>query len=282
MKVSNLPFGLMAQRARDQGLPGLLEWVDFCAGNGFDGIEIGEDWLKHLGWEEVTALIRGIEASGLEVSGLTVHNQMNCLSQESREEAAQTIGRYVTMAELLRAPSIRIESGAWGEFDRYRMSRQQAIDNTVATIEHCLPIAAEKDITLAIENHPGWLTRFAEILVEILERVQSERLVLNLDTGSLYREGQRPPDFLRYDIVSRRTASPHLKSIRFDPDPETGHWDHSVPFEESQVDYPYIFTALKKVGFDGWISYEAHDLVSFAELTSGAESIRRVWADLGG
>ena len=270
----------MMARARNQGLPGLLEWVDFSAGNGFDGVEIGEDWLKHLGWEEVVALIRGIEASGLEVSGLTVHNQMNCPSHQSREEAAQTIGRYVAMAELLRAPSIRIESGAWGEFERYRMSRQQAVDNTVATVEHCLPIAAEKDITLAIENHPGWLTRFADILVEILERVQSEHLVLNLDTGSLYREGERPPDFLCHEIVARRTASLHLKSIRFDPDPETGHWDHSVPFEESQVNYPYIFDALKKVGFDGWISYEAHDTVGLAGLASGAEFIRRAWAEV--
>ena len=282
MKVSNLPFAMMLNRTRSQGLPALLEWVDFCAANGLDGVEIGADWLQLLTWVDVVALIDRIRELDIEVSGLTVHNHMNCPCQESREEAAQTIRQYVSMAERLGAPSIRIESGAWGDFERYRMSRQQAIDNTVATIEHCLPIAEGKGISLAIENHPGWLSRFADVLVEILDRVQSSYLVLNLDTGSLYREGQRPIDFMGHDVVVKRTSSLHLKSIRFEPDPEIGYWNQSVPFEESDVDYGYIFGRLKEAGFDGWLSYEADESVGLDGIASGARFARRRWAEVGG
>lgn len=280
MKVSNLPFGLMARTAREQGLAGLVEWVEFCAEKGLDGIEIGEDWLRSLSWVEVLVLIKRIRKTGIEVSGLTVHNHMNCPPGESREQAARGIRDYVSMAEALGAPSIRIDSGAWGESTRYIMSREQAIDNTVQTIEYCLPVAAARKITLAIENHPGCLSRFAEVLVEILDRIRSEYLVLNLDTGSMYREGQRPEHFLSHEIVSKRTNSLHLKTIRFEPNPEVGRWNHSVPFEQSQIDYRYIFSTLKKVGFDGWISYEAHEGVGLEAIAAGADFARRLWAEV--
>ncbi len=279
MKISSLPFGLMFRAARERGLPGLLEWLDFCAEHELDGVEVGEDWLHELNWGDVVMFVDRIRATPLEVSGLTVHNHMNHPPGEGRESAKQQIRQYVSMARLLGAPSIRIESGAWADYERYRMSRQQAIDNTVATIQCCLPIAEENGIALAIENHPGWVTRYADALVEILERVTSHCLVLNLDTGSLYREGQRPRDFLQHDIVAKRTSSLHLKSIKFDPDPEIGLWNQCVPFEQSDIDYQYIFSNLKKHGFDGWISYESDKGVGLQGIPPAAAFARRLWLE---
>ena len=270
----------MMRRAKEKGLSGLLEWLDFCAEHGLDGVEVGEDWLHELSWADVVMFVDRVRATPMEVSGLTVHNRMNCPPGEDRENTKQQIRQYVSMAQLLSAPSIRIESGAWGDYERYRMSRQQAIDNTVETIQSCLPIAEEAGITLAIENHPGWVTRFADALVEILERVTSDRLGLNLDTGSLYREGQRPENFLAHDIVARRTVSLHLKTIRFEPNPEIGWWNQSVPFEESDIDYQYIFSNLKKHRFDGWISYESHESVGLEGIAVGAAFARRMWREV--
>jgi sugar phosphate isomerase/epimerase len=270
----------MLRTARERGLAGLLEWLEFCAEHGLDGVEVGEDWLHHLNWAEVVTFVDRIRAIPLEVSGLTVHNHMNCPPGESRENARRQIRKYASMAQLLGAPTIRIESGAWGDFERYRMSRHQAIDNTVETIEFCLPIAEESGITLAIENHPGWVTRFADALVEILERVASDCLALNLDTGSLYREGQRPQDFLAHGIVAKRTISLHVKSIRFEPNPEVGWWNQSVPFDESDIDYRYIFSSLREHHFDGWMSYESDESVGLAGLAAGADFARRLWREV--
>ena len=49
MKVSCLPFGLMMKTARERGAAGLIEWLDFCADHGLDGVEVGEDWLSPPG-----------------------------------------------------------------------------------------------------------------------------------------------------------------------------------------------------------------------------------------
>ena len=280
MKVSCLPFGMMLRTARERGAAGLLEWLEFCAQHGLDGVEVGEDWMRELGWAEAVVFADRLRAMPLEVSGLTVHNRMNCPAGESRENARRQVKQYVSMARLLGAPSIRIESGAWADYDRYEMSRRQAIDNTVATIEACLPFAEEDGITLAIENHPGWITRFADALVEVLERVASDYLGLNLDTGSLYREGQRPQDFLAHAIVAKRTVSLHVKSIRFEPDPEVGWWNHSVPFDESDIDYAYVFSALREHGFDGWLSYESAESVGLEGIATGVASIRRLWGEV--
>ena len=279
MKVASFPYGLMGRTAQERGVYGLLEWLNFCAEHNLDGVEVGEDWLQLLSWDHVVLFVDRIRATPLKVSGLTVHNRMNHPPGEGRETAKEQIRRHVSMAQLLGAPSIRIESGAWADFERYRMSRQQAIDNTVETIQCCLPIAEEGGISLAIENHPGWVTRFADALVQVLERVSSEHLVLNLDTGSLYREGQRPRDFLTHEIVARRTYSLHLKTIKFEPDPETGLWNQSVPFEQSDIDYPYIFSSLKKNGFDGWVSYESDESVGLQAIPPAVAFARRMWAE---
>ena len=280
MKVASLHYGLIARAVHERGVDPLIEWVEFCAEAGLDGVEIAEAWLRDLTWLDVARLVNCIKASGIAVSALNAFLfQPNRPSGEAREAAVAECERYVLMAERFSTEIVILGSGNWGDFDRYRMSRGQAVDNTVATIEACLPDARSHGVTLLIENHPGWLSLWVEPLVTMLERLPAE-VGLNLDTGSLYREGQRPQDFLVHDIVARRTRYMHLKTIRFDPDPEIGHWDQTVPFTGSDVDYRYIFGQLKAAGFDGWISYEADRDVGLAGVPLGINFARAMWSEV--
>jgi len=279
MRVSNLPYGLIARAARERGLAPIVEWIEFCAEHGLDGVEIAEAWLASLQWLDVRTLIRRIGEVGIEVSALNAFNaRPNQPPGEARDEAVRQIGRYVEMAEAFGTDLVILGSGNWGDYDRYRMSRAQAIDNTVATMEACLPAAERRGVRLLVENHPGWLTLRADALVEMLNRLPDE-VGLNLDTGSMYREGQRPRDFLEHDIVARRTRYMHLKTIRFEPDPEVGRWNQGLPFSESDVDYATIFGRLKAAGFDDWISYESSADVGLAGIPPGAEFARKTWLE---
>ena len=280
MKVSNLPYGLIAGQVREQGLAGIIPWVEACASSGLDGVEIAETWLHHLNWAEVCELIERIGGLGLEVSAFNAFNaRPNCPAGQLRDAAVRQMTDYLKMAQRFAARLLVIGSGAWADFERYRMSRSQAVDHTVATIEACLPAAAERGVRLVIENHPGWLPLWADVLVEMLEKLPPE-VGLNFDAGSAYREGQRPQDFLQYPIVAERTCYMHLKTIRFEPDPEVGHWDQAVPFEQSDVDYDYILGQLKAGGFDGWISYESDRAVDYAGIAAGCEFARHRWKDV--
>ena len=280
MKVSSLPYGSIAGQVREQRLAGIVPWVEACAVNGLDGVEIAEAWLAHLSWAEVCDLIERIEGLDLEVSAFNAFNaRPNCPAGSARDAAVRQIADYLAMAQRFAAPLLVIGSGAWADFERYRMSRSQAVDNTVATIEACLPAAEACGVRLVIENHPGWLPLWADVLVEMLRKLPEE-VGLNFDTGSAYREGQRPQDFLQHPIVAERTCYMHLKTIRFDPDPEVGHWDQTVPFEQSDVDYDTIFALLKQGGFDGWISYESDRAVDYNGIAAGCEFARHKWEEV--
>ena len=278
MKASSLPYGLIARGVQARGLEAVTEWVGFCVERGLDGVEIAEHWLHSLDWLEVHALLEQLRRSNLAVSAFNAFNsRTNCAIGEPRNAAVREMRRYLDMADRFGARIMIIGSGEWADYERYRMSRSEAVDNTVATIERCLPLAERKGIVLAIENHPGWLTRYADVLAQILERLPSAHLGLNLDTGSLYREGQRPDEVLRYDVVARKAVYVHLKSIRFEPEPDLGRWDQSVSFEESQVDYAGIFATLKAVDFDGWVSYESSAEVGLEGIARGVSWLRSAW-----
>ena len=280
MRVSSLPYGLIAGQVRERGLEGVIPWVEACAANGLDGVEIAEAWLHYLNWSEVCDLIERIDALGLEVSAFNAFNaRPNCPAGEARDVAVRQITSFLKMAERFGTGLLLIGSGAWADFERYRMSRNEAVDNTVETIMACMPAAAEAGVRILIENHPGWLPLWADVLVEMLQKLPPE-VGLNIDTGSAYREGQRPQDFLQHGIVVERTCYVHLKSIRFDPDPEVGRWDQTVPFDQSDVDYDYILGRLKQGGFDGWISYESDRAVGHDGIATGAEFARHKWTEI--
>jgi len=279
MKISSIPYGLIAEKVSKEGLKGIEEWVDFSAKHGLKGVEIFNNWLSYLQWEEVIALCDKIRENNMEISSYCILDfQLNCESREQQGKSVDYLKTLVKKAKLMNAKRLSVASGGWGDFDMYRMSFQEGVNNTIKTLKACLPVAEDNNIKLVLENHPGWISRYATALVEILERVDSKYLELNLDTGSMFREGQRPEDFLEHDIVAKKTKSVHLKTIRFEPDPERGRWNQTVPFEESSINYKYIFSKLKKAGFDGWIAYEMTG-GGLERLSAGVKFINKMWKE---
>ncbi|MBN2584521.1 MAG: sugar phosphate isomerase/epimerase [Planctomycetes bacterium] len=279
MRVSSLPYARIARAIPEHGLKAILEWVEFCAANALDGVEIAEAWLRLLPAEDVQQLIDLLSQLPIEVSALNAFSaQPNQPAGPQREEAVHEIARYLELAAQLGTSLVVIGSGNWAYYERYRMSRQEAVNNAVATLEACVPLAAAKGIRLVLENHPGWLPLRAEVAEQMLERLPSEHVAMNFDTGSAYREGQSPQDFLERDVLVRRTAYVHLKNIRFEGGIEAGRWNQTQPFEQSDVDYDYIFSRLAAAGFDGWISYESDREIGMVGIVAGAEFVRRMWS----
>ena len=278
MKFSNLPYGYIDKVVRKEGLSGIVEWVEFCNRVGLDGVEISSNWLKHLVWIDVVYLISLLKRLPIEVSMFTIHNRMCQTTPQGREAAVANMIRHMDMATEFNANLIRTESGGWDHsYGMYNMSRADAIDATVATFEECIHEAESRGVTLLLENHPGWLGRFADVFNELLERLPSEAIGANLDTGSIYREGQRPDDFLKHANIVNRTKCLHVKCAKFIPDAKVGYWDQSVSFYESDIDNAEIFKCLKKAGFDGWISYEAYDGISLKEIGEQIARLREMW-----
>lgn len=278
MKVSSLPYMRIDRAVGEHGLGALVEWIEFCAANDLGGVELAEPWLRRLEEEDIKRLMDVLEYLPLEISALNVPEiQTNQPPGPGRQEAIRQVVRSMELALRLGTTRVMIGSGNWGYYDCYRMSRDEAVDNTVATIEACIPEAAARGLRLLLENRPGWLPLRAEVAEQMLQRLPAEHVSLNLDTGSALREGQSLKDFLERDALLRRIDYVHLKSIRFEGTPEAGRWNQTRPFDQSHLDYRYIFSRLASVGFDGWICYASDLDVGMVGIIAGAEFVRRTW-----
>ena len=142
-----------------------------------------------------------------------------------------------------------------------------------ACIEACLPYAAERNVTLILENHykdDFWeFPEFAQqmdVFCQLVDRLQHPHFGVNYDPSNTYLAGEDPLELLRR--VSHRVVTMHasdrylvagtLEDLRRE---ESGAAGYAKRLRHGEIgkglnDYDAIFTELKRVGFDGWISIE--------------------------
>src|SRR4029077_2209056 len=85
----------------------------------------------------------------------------------------------------LDAPVIRIFAGSVPSGD----NEAKAVERAIAGIRASLPYAAERGVTLALENHGG-ITSTPEQILKLVKAVDAPNFGVNLDTGNF--RGQDP------------------------------------------------------------------------------------------
>ena len=140
-------------------------------------------------------------------------------------------------------------------------------------ITACLSYAKQKNVTLILENHykdDFWeYPEFAQkmdVFCELVASVQDPNFGVNYDPSNAYLAGDDPLELLRR--VSDRVVTMHasdryliegtLDDLRRE---EGGAAGYAQRLRHGEIgkglnDYDAIFTELKRVGFDGWISIE--------------------------
>ena len=93
-----------------------------------------------------------------------------------REDALRQIKKWVDVTDQLGASHLRIFAGPLPE----GATLQQATDWTVETMKTSCGYAAEKGITLGLEDHFG-VSQSADVCLEVMRRVNSPYAAINLD-----------------------------------------------------------------------------------------------------
>lgn len=152
--------------------------------------------------------------------------------------------------------------------------RADGIAWTVECITALLPAARERGLTLVLENHykDGYwqypeFAGPADIFLEIVSRIAEPGFGVNYDPSNALIWGDDPLAVLRqvrHRVISMHASDRHLQGgtledlRRLEGDPVTGYAgviQHGV-VGEGLNDYDTIFSLLREVGFDGWISIE--------------------------
>jgi len=120
---------------------------------------------------------------GLDISGTAVGNNFCVPPGPERDKQLDLVRKWVDHAAEMDAPVIRIFAGSVGKGD----SEDTAVERAIEGIRASLPYAAEKGVSLALENHGG-ITATPEQILKIVKAVDAPNFGVNLDTGNFHTD----------------------------------------------------------------------------------------------
>lgn len=248
--------------------------------------ETFQDWP----FEKAFAYAKEIGYTGVEIAPFTIHNSAYEVSAEQRAEIRQQIkdagleciglhwllakteGYYLTtpdaevrkktgeyLAELARMcrdldGTIMVLGSPFQRNLLPGVSHEQAMELARDTISQAMPVIEDCGVTLALEPlgpGEGDFLNTAESGIELAKMVDSPNCLLHLDVKAMSTEAKPIDQVIRESkdwIAHFHANDPNLLG------PGMG-----------DVDFDPIFTALKDIGYDGWVSVEVFDYEPGAE-----------------
>lgn len=127
------------------------------------------------------------------------------------------------------------------------------IEAVVRMLKESVKMAANNGVVLALENHIDYTS---EEIYEILERVGSDHLKVNFDTGNTLRMMEDPVKAAKR--LGPHTVATHTKDLDAcrHVSPEEWFFFSSVPVGTGLIDMPGVARALKEGGYDGVLAVE--------------------------
>lgn len=283
-KLAAFPKDFMQELCRDGSMT-IVQWTDLAAPLGIDGLEFYSGFLELADSANWAIARRTVEARGMVIPMLCCSPDFTHPDTAVRAQEIAKEKHWIRMSAALGASFCRVLSGQ----RRPDVSREEGLDFVVDAIGECLVEAERQGVTLILENHykdDFWsYPEFAQkmdLFCELIDRIDHKRFGVNYDPSNAFLAGDDPLELLRR--VKQRVVTMHasdrylaqgtLADLRREEGGATGYAKrlrHGT-IGRGLNDYDAIFTELRSVGFDGWISIE--DGVDGMEQL--AESVRFV------
>jgi sugar phosphate isomerase/epimerase len=198
------------------------------------------------------------------VSALLLHNNF---AAEDLEGELDWVISAVRAAHRLGARAMRIDSYMTTESD---WPQEKRIERFAECMKRVLDATADLPVEMGIENH-GLQGNEQGFIDTILNRVNSPRLGLTIDTANLYWYGyplSRVHELIEY--FAPRVKHTHVKSIKYPADQreiqrEIG-WaydEYASPLREGDIDIKRLIDVLHRAGYEGDLCIENEALSHF-------------------
>jgi len=274
------------------GKMSLREWLDIAQSLKVDGVELYFDFIDLKDASNWPTTKRMCEDRGLAMPMLCVSPDFTHPDPAFRQKQVDQQRRMIDMTAALGGQYCRVLSGQ----RRPEVTREQGLTYAADCITACLPHARERGVTLILENHykdnywqyPEFAQR-TDVFVDLVDRIHDANFGVNYDPSNTILAGEDPLVLLgkvKDRVVTmhasdRYLASGTIEDLRKEED-SVGYAKRLRHGEigKGMNDYDAIFSELKGVGFDGWISIE--DGVDGVEQLQRSvvflrEKIRRHW-----
>ena len=250
----------------------VFDWIEMARALGAEGLEMYEGFFWSLDDAYIDSIGEALEAGGFAMPMLCCSPDFTDPDPAARRQAIEREAQMIAITRRLGGPGAvcRVLSGQ----RRPGLPVEQGLEWAVECILECIDIAKEYDIVLGLENHykDGYwqypeFAQEAEIFLQLLAAIPEQaHFGVQYDPSNALVSGDDPVELLRQ--VAERVVTMHA-SDRFLVEGSTladvvlpsgliGYPDklqHGVTGQGSN-DYDAIFSILRDVGFDGWVSIE--------------------------
>jgi sugar phosphate isomerase/epimerase len=295
-KLAAFPKAFMQQLCKS-GTMTLAEWIELAAPLELDGLEWYAGFLEMADRHQWPKFRRAVEARGMVIPMLCCSPDFTHPDAAFRQQQiARQIG-WIEMAAELGANYCRVLSGQ----RRPELSRDAGVELAAECIAACLPRAEQLNVTLILENHykddfweyPEFVQKM-DVFCQLVDRIQHPRFGVNYDPSNAFLAGDDPLELLRRvssRVVTMHASDRYLKSGTLEDlrKEEAGTIGYASRLSHGEIgkglnDYDAIFSELRRVGFDGWISIE-DGVEGMEQLQRSAEFLRgkisRYWGKRG-
>lgn len=247
----------------------LSEWIELAVKLDIDGLEWYAGFLEMADDRNWAGFRQQVESHGKSIPMMCCSPDFTHPDREFRKNEIEKEKFWIDMTHALGGSYCRVLSGQ----KRPELSIEQGIDLAAECIEECLPYAESKGVTLIIENHykdDFWeYPEFAQkmdIFSRLVDKIHHPFFGVNYDPSNTYLAGEDPLELLRkvsHRVVTMHASDRYLKEGTIEDlrREEGGAQGYAKRLSHGEIgkglnDYDAIFTELKRVGFDNWISIE--------------------------
>ncbi|MFI5124507.1 MAG: sugar phosphate isomerase/epimerase family protein [Chitinophagales bacterium] len=245
------------------------EWIELAVKLDIEGLEWYAGFLEMADESSWQQFRRQVEDHGKTIPMMCCSPDFTHPDPVFREKEIAKQKRWIDMTLTLGGTYCRVLSGQ----RRPVLSAEEGIKLAADCIQACLPFAQESGITLILENHykddfweyPEFVQK-TDLFCALVNKIHHPNFGVNYDPSNTYLAGEDPIDLLKR--VSDRVVTMHasdryltqgtMEDLRREESGVTGYASRLKHGEigKGLNDYDAIFSELKRVGFDGWISIE--------------------------
>ena len=209
--------------------------IELAANEGIRGIDTTSYWFPDTSAAFLAGLRTTAYRSGIQLYSLGVRVRLCQPTPELQATEVDACKKWVDVAERVGASHIRVFGGPVPK----GATEEQAISWAVEVLKRCAEYAAGKGIILGVEDDGG-LTTTAEPTVEIVKRVNSPSVGINLDTGNFPKNG-----YSQTALCLPYATNVHFKVRVAD---ESGN--------KQEADWPRLAGMFREAGYKGFLSLE--------------------------
>ncbi len=266
--LAAFPKAFMQALCKD-GSMRVSEWIELASTLDIEGLEWYAGFLEMADEKNWPLFRQQVEDKGKVIPMMCCSPDFTHPDKVFREKEIARQKRWIDMTYVLGGTYCRVLSGQ----RRPELSVDEGIKLAAESIEACLPYAGERGITLIIENHykdDFWeYPEFAQkmdVFCKLVEMIKQPGFGVNYDPSNTYIAGEDPLELLKR--ISHRVVTMHasdryltegtIEDLRREEGGSAGYVKRLRHGEigKGLNDYDAIFTELKRVGFNGWISIE--------------------------